>query len=341
MTDRMLFSSLTRITDLQTEPFEVAERPRESWATGDYVVGHVAEQPRGFDRVELQTGRIAEVGRDALIVGALGVRHATLEATGSWELIGDDGRMHLLTSAGLFGKVSSLSNALPPLLEVRYLGNVTRAGAPVRMRDFVEPVPHTPFDLPTIALVGTSMSAGKTTAAKALIRELKRMGKRVVGTKLTGAGRYRDVLSMADAGADEIMDFVDVGLPSSILAPEEYRVCLRQLLTRIAVAEPDVVVAEAGASPLEPYNGTVVVEELRPAVRLRVLCASDPYAVVGVMQGFDFTPDLVAGLATSTVAGVELVEKLTGVAALNVLSPDSGPRLRTMLEAALGDPGAA
>ena len=339
MTDRMFFSSLTRIADLHTKPFEVAPRPRASWATGDYVVGHVAEQPRGFDRVEIQTGRIAQVGRDALIVGALGVRHATLEATGSWELVEDDGRMHLLTSAGLFGRVGSLSHALPPLLEVHYLGHATRDGEPVRMGDFVEPLPHTPFDVPTIALVGTSMSAGKTTTAKAVIRELKRMGKRVVGSKLTGAGRYRDILSMADAGADEILDFVDAGLPSSILPAEEFRGSLRGLLARIASLQPDVVVAEAGASPLEPYNGLVVVDELSRAVRLRILCASDPYAVVGVMKGFDFTPDLVAGLATSTTAGVELVDKMTGVPALNVLSPDSGARLRTLLEEALDQPG--
>ena len=34
----------------------------------------------------------------------------------------------------------------------------------------------------------------------------------VIGTKLTGAGRYRDILAMRDAGADYIFDFVDAGL---------------------------------------------------------------------------------------------------------------------------------
>ena len=50
-----------------------------------------------------------------------------------------------------------------------------------------------------------------------------------------------------------------------------------------------------------------------------ILCSSDPYAVVGVMAAFKIVPDLVAGITTSTIAGRELVGKLTGVKALNVI----------------------
>ena len=45
----------------------------------------------------------------------------------------------------------------------------------------------------------------------------------VIGTKLTGAGRYRDILAMQDAGADYIFDFVDAGLPSTVVSEREYR----------------------------------------------------------------------------------------------------------------------
>lgn len=38
---------------------------------------------------------------------------------------------------------------------------------------------------------------------------------RVAGAKLTGAGRYRDILAMSDAGAEIIQGFVDVGLLSN------------------------------------------------------------------------------------------------------------------------------
>ena len=91
-----------------------------------------------------------------------------------------------------------------------------------------------------------------------------------------------------------------------------------------------------GASPLEPYNGDIALDQMQGCFALTVLCASDPYAVVGVMRGFDMMqPDLVAGVATSTSAGVEVVEKLSGTKALNLLSPDSLPELRELLANAL------
>ena len=52
----------------------------------------------------------------------------------------------------------------------------------------------------------------------------------VVGVKFTGAGRRRDTLAMRDAGAEKIFDFVDVGLPSTVCPPEEYRELLGSLL---------------------------------------------------------------------------------------------------------------
>ena len=94
---------------------------------------------------------------------------------------------------------------------------------------------------------------------------------------------------------------------------------------------PDVVIAEAGASPLEPYSGDVLIDEIQNEVKFTVLCASDPYAVVGVTQGFGFQPDLVAGIATTTSAAVELVTKLSGIRALNLLDPATHEELCQML----------
>ena len=51
-------------------------------------------------------------------VGARGDRAATLEGVGSWRDIGDDGVMHSLTSAGLFGRFTSMSQLLPDPLEL-------------------------------------------------------------------------------------------------------------------------------------------------------------------------------------------------------------------------------
>ena len=199
------------------------------------------------------------------------------------------------------------------------------------MSDFVPTVQPVDFHIPTVLIIGTSMSAGKTMTARVVIRLLKKLGLKVVGAKLTGAGRYRDVLSMYDAGADEIFDFVDVGLPSSVRPVVEYEHCLEQLLSRIQRAEPDVLVAEVGASPMEPYNGESAVGRLRENLKMSILCASDPYAVKGVVEAFRFTPDLVGGPCTNTEASIALVGRLTGLPALNILNPDAPRKLEEIL----------
>jgi len=326
-------SSLTRCSDLDRQPFDIAPLPREQWATGDFVVGEVTG-PGPNMTVELASGRMVQALRRDRVVGAFGSRAATLEATGSYlDIV--DGRMHALTSAGLFGAATSVSTLVAALTKLDYRGHVVRNGDKVRMADFAIRGDGG-FKVPTIMLVGTSMSSGKTTAGRMIVHELERAGRKVVGAKLTGAGRFRDMLSFSDAGADAVFDFVDAGLPSTVVAEDEFRAAIRPLLGHIGRLEPDYLVAEAGASPLEPYNGAAAIEELGNHICYRVLCASDPYAVVGVEEAFGFEPDLVTGPAASTSAAVALVRKMTGVDALNMLDPESARILRKHLYDALG-----
>ncbi|HYB76830.1 MAG TPA: hypothetical protein VEE85_01400 [Candidatus Bathyarchaeia archaeon] len=332
----MFFSSLTRIADLQTRDFVVHPVSKENWENGDYVVGEVVPPLSHLSHVELTDGRMANLLEGDLVLGAFGVRRATLEAVGDWQSIGPDGRFENMTPAGLFGRVTSKSFLLSQITSLVYRGHVLREGRKVRMQDFGLPARDLPYDCPTILIVGTSMSAGKTITARIIIHLLKQFGLKVIGTKLTGAGRYRDILAMSDAGADKVFDFVDAGLPSSIMPPEAFRHSLRNLLATIAAEKPDVVVAEAGASPYEPYNGSVVLEEIREQIRLTVLCASDPYAVMGVSQSFGLMPDLVSGIAANTTAGIELVEKLTGFKTLCLAERDSLPQAAELLREKLG-----
>ena len=327
---RYVFSSLTRIADFDREPFEVGFFPRERWATGDYVVAEV-NFTASDHRVELTSGRMMEVAEGDQVVGALGKRSATLEVTGDWEQIEADGQMSALTSGGLFGKPLSRSTLIAPLMTLTYRGHVLRGRRPVRMQDFVREVTPQPYVLPSVMLFGTSMSAGKTTAARIVTRLLKGEGLRVLGAKLTGAGRFRDVLSMYDAGADVIFDFVDAGMPSTIYPEAIYRCRIRHLLSRMAAAGADVGVIEIGASPLEPYNGAAAIAEIEDSIRFSVLCASDPYAVLGVREAFGRRPDVVTGIAANTRAGIALIQQLAGLPALNIRHKDVLPVLRRML----------
>ncbi|MDH3321837.1 MAG: NAD-dependent epimerase/dehydratase family protein [Flavobacteriaceae bacterium] len=331
MNSSYIYTSMLRISDIDQKPFRVEKLDKIKWKTGDYVVGKIIDTGSNDSRIELINGRMRSFMKEDMVIGALGERYATLEATGTWKEVGSDGKMHLLTGAGLFGKCTSKSAYLANLIEIEYAGHVVRDQEIIKMDDFVPEVKYSKFNLPVILLVGTSMSAGKTTSARIIVNQLKRAGLKIVAGKLTGASRYRDTLSLKDVGANYIFDFVDIGLPSSIYPREKFRKKLIQLLSRINSVEADVAVIELGASPLEPYNGDIAFEELKDHVKCTVLCASDPYAVYGVMKSFNLKPDIVSGIATNTYAGAELIEKLCHVKALNLIDPDTSQELRAIL----------
>ena len=333
--DRYFLSSLTRITDLEAGDFDVQQVERSEWTHGDYVAARVVGKPSPLYQVEISNGRMVDMMAGDRIIGAFGKREATMEAVGDWEAIGTDGRMQALTSAGLIGKATSVSMMVPRLMDLEYEGHVHVDGVSRRMRDYIAPVPHTEFNAPVILMVGTSMSAGKTTAGRVIIHELRRQGRRVIGAKLTGAARYRDIMSYSDAGAATILDFVEAGVPSTVVPETRFREVMDYMMSRMALEKPEVVVAEAGASPLEPYNGDLCIRALRKHIVFVVLCAWDPYSVVGVREAFKLRPDIVTGPTTNTTAGITLAEKLTGIPALNLMNPDSLPQLRQLLGAAL------
>jgi hypothetical protein len=338
MSDRYVPSSMTRIADLEDDRFQVDPVPSQEWGSGDYVVVEAAGRS-GHWGVELPNGRLVELAEGELLIGALGVRHATLEATGSWKAVQEDGVMHLLTAGGLLGRVTSRAAVVPELPAVRYVGHVVRRGRKVVMSDYaISAEMERVYAVPTVLIIGTSMSAGKTSTARTVIRRLRGMGLRVLGAKLTGAGRYRDVLTMWDSGADPIYDFVDAGLPSSVCRKEEYERAIRPLLSCMAAAPVDVAVVEVGASPLEPYNGTSAVAHLQDAIRMTVLCASDPYAVLGLRAAFNLPVDLVTGIASNTRAGVELVHNLADVPCMNVRDKAHGEALDRLLRERLSLP---
>lgn len=333
---KQFLTSITRVSDLGDVPFETAALPRTRWATGDYVVCEVVGTPGPLYRVELVTGRRTPVLPGQHIVGAFGARAATVECVGDWRDIGEDGRLHQLTGAGLLGKVSSNSPWAGRPMELLYRGHAVR-GDKLNIADFIT-CPTTTFEMPMVLVVGTSMSAGKTLTGRTIVAELKALGFRVAAAKLTGAAGYKDALSFADAGADRVLDYVDAGLVSTVCGRADFEAGLETLLAMIAGADTDVVVGEIGASPREPYNGMAALARLAPHVRVTALCASDPYAALGFCQACNWRPDFVTGPAANNTAVASLTAELTGLQALDLAGEEGRSALRALLERALSRP---
>ncbi|TFG78096.1 MAG: hypothetical protein E4H26_02775 [Flavobacteriales bacterium] len=336
MNHQYIFTSLTRISDMEEKGFSLKKLPKEQWQNADYVVCEIVNAGSETLKLELSNGRMRGVIGGEFLVGALGERFATLEATGSWRKVEDDLKMSVLTGAGLLGKLTSKSVFLPQLMTVAYTGHAFRGSQKLTMDYFVKPIEPLPFDIPVILFVGTSMSAGKTTSARIVTNLFKQAGLKVVGAKLTGAGRYKDILAIKDVGADAVYDFVDVGLPSSICPIDEYQEKLMQMLSLMAKERAEIAIVEIGASPLEPYNGDLAIEALRKFVKCTILSASDPYAVYGLMKAFEIVPDIVTGITSNTLAGIQMVESLCKVKALNLIDATTTKRLKQILTSTTG-----
>jgi hypothetical protein len=120
-------------------------------------------------------------------------------------------------------------------------------GKRINLRDYaLEPVDLPRDYRPTpIAVVGTSMDAGKTQTAVHLARGLIAAGLRVGYAKVTGTGAGGDFWWLKDAGADPVLDFTDVGWPSTyMVGPEQIEKTLESLVSHVASHGVDAMVLE-------------------------------------------------------------------------------------------------
>jgi len=204
-----LFGSLTRIADVDRVPFETTGLDRAQWESGDYVVGEVSGDRTELYRVECRDGELLPVADGDRVVGAFGHRAATLEGVGSHEDI-EDGRMHALTSAGLFGRFTSYSMLLPPPIKLRYLGHVMRNGEKVCMRDFAiraDPADLVPFEKYANAASSLAKPSSAARALAAGATNIERVD-RLVQTIAASQGKNL-------AAIDEIVDRVDTWLSNN------------------------------------------------------------------------------------------------------------------------------
>jgi phospholipid/cholesterol/gamma-HCH transport system permease protein len=80
--------------------------------------------------------------------------------------------------------------------------------------------------------------------------------------------------------------------------------------------------------------GISIVRELGPVITALVCAgriASGIGAELGSMKAFEIKPDLVSGIATNTLAGIQMIRKLCGVTALNLIDATNTEELRKIL----------
>jgi len=324
-------SSVAQHRNLTREIRVSADIPCEE---GVLVAGQILNNKGTYNTLELTSGRMAEVKRGDVVVGALGHRKALFGYSGHLpETVAAGDTLQLLNLGGVIGVCDSINasfgrpfdvKVLGAVLEFPYLGE--RIGVPSRVgieRLEAEPPVET-GGVPVVALAGTCMNSGKTAAACAIVSRLRHHGHVVDAFKATGVSLRRDILAMEDAGARNTMIFTDLGVVSTTerTGPS----ATRTMLTRLAARKPDVIVFELGDGILGAYGVEAILRdtEIRHALTCVVLCANDPVAAWGGVEllrsQFDIEPAVVTGPSTDNDVGKQIIEQRLGVRAVNAIT---------------------
>jgi hypothetical protein len=311
------FSFVTRNVDMRALTLTSVRRQPSQ---GDLVVARVASLGQ-HRALEDRHGRRLRLYVGDLVVGAYGNRYATDFYEG---YVQKGKHTHLLTAGGVIGTVASshAKRGLPTVLEV--VGALADgSGARVNLADAPRPDPPPADPQPTtVVVVGSSMSAGKTTTAAGVIRGWVRAGLTVGAGKATGSGSGKDRWVYVDAGARATVDFLDFGMPSTFGYPAEHLVAtMRRMRDALAAEGATHVVLEIADGLLQPQNADLL--GALPGFADSVLLAvGDALGAVGaqrILASAGVTASALSGLVSASPLAAREATAATG---LPVVSPE-------------------
>jgi len=201
---------------------------------------------------------------------------------------------------------------------------VDASGNRINLRDFaLSSIDSVGQYLPTvIAVVGTSMDAGKTQTAAFLSRGLISAGLRVGYAKVTGTGAGGDTWLLKDAGADPVLDFTDAGLPSTYLASTaEIDRVLLTLVGHVADSGVDALILEIADGVFQTETANLLSSATFANIAGGIVLAAQDS--MGASAGYDWlrnqaTPILaLSGLLSAAPLQIEEAGAATGLPILD------------------------
>lgn len=291
---------------------------------GAVVVVRALGERKVYGELELPTGRLAKVVSGNILAGVLGARlalHGYMGDVPKTLKVGDI--IYLLNVGGVMGTYTSASKLMGPPIPCEVLGQATRNGSLINIRDFALP----PCDEisksgpPLVLVMGTCMNSGKTYAASEVIRLLSYSGIRLAAGKLSGVGALRDTLSMGDNGAVATASFLNCGLPSTVHAKDLAAVA-RSVIAELERSGPDLIVLELGDGVIGGYNLDSILKDasINERTHARILCANDLVGVWGgvkFLEGLKHRPQIVSGPVTDNQVGTSYISREMNIPCAN------------------------
>ncbi len=266
---------------------------------GDLVLARVVHVGQ-HKRIEQPDGRRAHLFAGDEILVAYGNRYAPdqFEAVVPPDL----GECDLVAAGGIAAKVISQHRNVSDATRIQPLGVLLDGeGQPLNLERYrIHPSRNIAVCPPVIAVLGTSMNAGKTTALSRLVLGLRRAGRRAAACKVTGTGAGGDYWMMRDAGATLVSDFTDMGYATTHgLHQQEIEQVLEGLIAHAMTVNPEVILVEVADGLLQPETRRLLESAcFRDRVDGVVFAASD---AMGALAGAQFLHD--RGLPVLAVTG--------------------------------------
>lgn len=302
---------------------------------GDLVLATVTAIGQ-HTRIELGSGRRATLHLGDEVIVCYGNRYAPdqFEAYVPEDL----SPCNLVAAGGVAARSVNRHKKMKRATKIAPIGILADArGRALNMRDYalapMQPAAHRPY---TIAVIGTAMNAGKTTTVANLVRGYKRKGLKVGAAKVTGTGAGGDRWSMLDAGADQVLDFTDCGMPSTfgveLGALEDV---FTRLTGELAHSQVDVMVIEVADGVFQDETAALLRSPVFAAgVDSVIFAAGDALgALAGVqhLDRLDLPVIAVSGLLTASPLAIREAGAALGMPVIGAEEMNQGQWLPEIL----------
>ena len=285
---------------------------------GAFVVVEILESEGFKQEIDYANGRLGLVVKGDVIPAVLGYRKAPVEFAGVVpKSINVNDELYLLCESGVVGDIKGVFPSWGKPLKVKILGGILNENKQqVKLLDFALPAANqTKTKTPIIAFIGTRMDCGKTIMACKVAHALKQKGKKVAAAKLTGVAFSQDLYKLEEYGANPVLDFVDMGLPSTCNGNvKQVIAAANNLINHLKKSNPNLIILEFGDSIIGEYHVADILQNLNINQQIDgvVLAANDFCGIKGAQKALadlKLKVDLVTGPVVNSQIGIELVDK--------------------------------
>jgi Domain of unknown function (DUF1611_C) P-loop domain len=329
-------------SDIQEYVADVA-----SAKSGDLILGRVVSIGQ-HPRIQLASGRPSKLYPGDLVVLPCGARYAPDQFEGLAEI--DPDGCDMLAGGGCLGRMVSRNDSIKVPTRVQPIGRLTgKSGQVINLRTFALPTAKSRPTIPVIAVIGTSMNSGKTTATAALAHGLKTAGWKVAALKATGTGSFGDFNEYVDAGAHFVADFTDAGMVSTYLEPlSRVKTGIADLLAGAEASGAEIAVMELADGIFQLETAALLCDdEFRSLVSSYVFACGDAVAAAGgaaALAKLGIEPVALTGLLSCSPMASTEAKTATGISVMTqsqLHDPIEANRLAALAGARLQFAGAA